>query len=139
MRYNHSKFFNVELAVSHHPHMKKIPLLFALIAAFFLTSAVAQTPAVAAKGDAKAGRQKAIAVCSGCHGMPGTKSAFPEVYHVPRIGNQSEAYIVSALRAYRAGERYHPSMKALATALTEKEVLDIAAYYANPEMGKVMK
>ena len=58
---------------------------------------------------------------------------------MPRIGNQSEAYLVSALRAYRAGERYNPTMKALALALTEKEILDISAYYANPEMGKVMK
>lgn len=119
--------------------MKKTSLIFALISAFAITTAIAQAPAASTKGDAKAGRQKAIAVCSGCHGVPGTKTAFPEVFHVPRIGNQSEAYIVSALRAYRSGERYNPTMKALAAALTEKEVLDIAAYYANPEMGKVMK
>lgn len=116
----------------------KTPILF-LVAALAITAnqAFAQTPP--AKGDAAAGRQKAIAVCSGCHGIPGTKTAFPEVYHVPRIGNQSEAYLVAALRAYRAGERYHPTMKALATALTEKEVVDIAAYYANPAIGKVLK
>jgi cytochrome c553 len=119
--------------------MKKILPIFALIFAFAVTTAIAQTPAASAKGDAQAGRQKAIAVCSGCHGAPGTKTAFPEVFHVPRIGNQSEGYIVSALRAYRSGERYNPTMKALAAALTEKEVLDISAYYANPEMGKVMK
>ncbi len=119
--------------------MKKIPAAFALFFAFALTSAIAQAPVAGAKGDAKAGRQKAIAVCSGCHGAPGTKTAFPEVFHVPRIGNQSEGYLVSALRAYRSGERYNPTMKALAAALTEKEVLDISAYYANPDMGKVMK
>lgn len=121
--------------------MKIPPLL--LLAAALTSAAIAASQAFAeaptAKGDAAAGRQKAIAVCSGCHGLSGTKTAFPEVYHVPRIGNQSEAYLVAALRAYRAGERYHPTMKALATALTEKEVLDIAAYYANPAMGKVLK
>jgi cytochrome c553 len=118
--------------------MKKIPLLFAAVLSFMTASALAQAPATA-KGDAKAGQQKAVAVCSGCHGIPGTKTAFPEVFHVPRIGGQSEAYLVSALKAYRAGERYNPTMKGLASALTEKEVLDIAAYYATAGMGKVMK
>jgi cytochrome c553 len=93
----------------------------------------AQTPAPPAKGDAAAGRQKAVAICSGCHGIPGTKTAFPEVYNVPRIGNQNEAYMAAALRGYRNGERYNSTMKALASSLTEKEVLDIAAYYAKSD------
>ena len=49
---------------------------------------------------------------------------------MPKIGNQNEAYLVAALRGYRSGERYNSTMKALAYALTEKEVVDIAAYYA---------
>jgi cytochrome c553 len=98
------------------------------------TSTTAVTPAV---GDAKAGRQKAVAICSGCHGVTGTKTAFPEVYHVPKIGGQSAAYIVSALKAYRSGERYNQTMKGLASALTEKDVADIAAYYADPSMGRI--
>ncbi len=103
----------------------KITLALALIAG--ANVAIAQAPA---KGDAAAGRQKAIAICSGCHGIPGTKTAFPEVYNVPKIGGQNEAYLVAALRGYRSGERYNATMKALASGLTEKEVLDIAAYYA---------
>jgi cytochrome c553 len=117
--------------------MKNTTLLAAFLAissslAFTQVQAQASAPAAgsAAKGDAAAGRQKAIAICSGCHGVPGTKTAFPEVYHVPKIGGQSEAYLVSALNAYRAGERYNPTMKALASALSEKEVRDVAAYYA---------
>jgi cytochrome c553 len=115
--------------------MNKSILLIA--AALVSTAVAAQAPAAGApgalgvpKGDPAAGRQKAMAICSGCHGVPGTKAAFPEVYHVPKIGGQNEAYLVAALKAYRAGERYSPTMKALATALTEKEVRDIAAYYA---------
>ena len=90
-------------------------------------SAMAQAPV---KGDAKAGRVKAVAICSGCHGVPGTKAAYPEVYHVPKIGGQNEAYLASALKAYKAGDRYNQTMKALASALTDKEMADIAAYYA---------
>ncbi|MEP7156509.1 MAG: c-type cytochrome [Betaproteobacteria bacterium] len=92
-------------------------------------AAPAAAPATAAKGDATAGKTKAIAICSGCHGVPGIRTAYPEVYNVPRLGGQNTEYIVSALRSYRAGNRFNQTMKGLASALTEKEILDIAAYY----------
>ncbi len=118
--------------------MKKLLILFSCASVFAASfaSSVASAQAPAAKGDPTAGQGKAVAICSGCHGMPGTKTAYPEVYQVPRIGGQSEAYLVSALKSYRAGNRYHQTMVGLATALTEKEILDIAAYYANPAFGK---
>lgn len=88
----------------------------------------AQTPA--SKGDPVAGKVKALAICSGCHGILGTKTAFPEVYLVPKIGGQNADYLVAALKAYRSGERYNETMKGLASALKESELADIAAYYA---------
>ena len=66
----------------------------------------------------------------GCHGIVGWRTAFPEVYKVPKIGGQHEAYIVRALQAYRAGERSHPSMKAIAATLSDKDIADLAAYYS---------
>ncbi len=107
--------------------MKKIVLSLFFSALPLVT--FAQTPAVAAKGDAVAGKGKAVAVCSGCHGVPGIRTAYPEVYSVPRLGGQNAEYLVAALRAYRAGDRYNQTMKGLASALTEKEIIDIAAYY----------
>ncbi len=89
----------------------------------------AQAPA-ATKGDPAAGKGKAVAICSGCHGVPGTKAAFPEVYYVPKLGGQNADYLVSALRSYRSGDRFNQTMKGLASALSEKEIVDIAAYYA---------
>lgn len=94
----------------------------------------AQTPAGAA-GDPAAGRQK-NSMCVGCHGIDGYKTAFPEVYNVPRIGGQHPAYIIKALQAYKSGERDHPSMKGIAASLSDKDMADLAAYYsAGP--GKV--
>ncbi len=107
--------------------MKKIAL-----SAFLLVlpmAALAQAPAAPAKGDPAAGKAKAVAICSGCHGIPGTKTAYPEVYNVPKIGGQNADYLAAALRAYRSGDRYNQTMKGLASALSEKEVADIAAYY----------
>jgi len=89
--------------------------------------ALAQQPALA--GDPKEAHKK-IAMCEGCHGIPGYKTAFPEVYHVPMLGGQQAAYLAAALTAYKKGERSHPSMRGIAASLTDKDILDLAAYYA---------
>ncbi|MBS0391892.1 MAG: cytochrome c4 [Proteobacteria bacterium] len=81
------------------------------------------------KGDAKAGAGK-IAMCIGCHGIPGYQSSFPQVHKVPKIGGQGAKYIESALNAYKKGERKFPSMRAIADSLSEQDIADVAAYYA---------
>jgi cytochrome c553 len=86
--------------------------------------------AAAQGGDPAAGKEKSR-LCAGCHGIPMYKTAFPEVYHVPRIGGQHAAYIVKALEAYRAGERRHPSMRAVAASLSDEDMADLAAYYSS--------
>lgn len=87
-------------------------------------------PAVAAEaGNAEAGRNKA-SMCVGCHNIPGYKTAFPAVYSVPKLDGQHAAYIVSALRAYKSGERRHPSMRAVAAGLSDQDMADLAAFYS---------
>jgi len=80
-------------------------------------------------GDPIAGRQK-TQMCGGCHGIEGWRTAYPEVYSVPRLGGQHAAYMVKALQEYRSGERNHPSMHAIASSLSDKDIADLAAYYA---------
>jgi cytochrome c553 len=82
-----------------------------------------------AEGDAAAGKNK-TAMCAGCHGIPGFRTAYPETYRVPKLGGQNAGYIVNALKAYKAGERQHPTMKAIAASLTEQDMADLAAYYS---------
>jgi cytochrome c553 len=97
------------------------------------------TPALGAEaGDAGAGRAKA-SMCQGCHGIDMYKTAFPEVYHVPRIGGQHAAYIVKALQEYKAGNRSHPSMRAIAAGLSDKDMVDLAAYYASEPVKSAAK
>lgn len=85
--------------------------------------------AQAQDGNARTGEKK-VALCSGCHGIPGYRTTFPETYNVPKLGGQHAAYIVSALKAYKSGERKHPDMNSLAASLSDKDMADIAAYYA---------
>jgi cytochrome c553 len=72
------------------------------------------------------------AQCIGCHGIPGYKTAFPEVYHVPKIAGQQPGYIVAALKAYKSGERSHPSMRGIAASLNEEQMKALAEYYGAP-------
>lgn len=96
-----------------------------VIAAAIAAAGTAQ----AADGNAEAGKKK-TQMCAGCHGIAGFRTAFPEVYSVPKLGGQSPNYIVAALKAYQSGDRNHPSMRAIAGSLTEQDMADLAAYYA---------
>ena len=69
-------------------------------------------------------------MCIGCHNIPGYQASFPEVYKVPKIAGQNGKYIVSALAAYRKGERKHPTMRAIAGSLSDQDMADLAAFYA---------
>ena len=102
-----------------------ILLVAGLAAALISPMAAAQG---ASPGDAAAGREK-IRMCQGCHGIEGWRTAFPEVYRVPRIGGQHEAYLAKALQQYKSGERSHGSMRAVAATLSDKDIADLAAYY----------
>jgi len=78
--------------------------------------------------DAKAGEKK-VAMCVGCHGIVGYQSSFPEIHKVPMIAGQNAKFIASALNGYKSGERKHPTMRAIATSLTDQDIADVAAYY----------
>ena len=86
-------------------------------------------PVAMAAGDAQAGMQKAE-TCIGCHGIAGYKNTYPS-FRVPKLRGQHASYIILALKAYRAQERKHPTMRAQAGPLTDQDIEDIAAYIAS--------
>ncbi|MEK6806121.1 MAG: c-type cytochrome [Pseudomonadota bacterium] len=96
--------------------------------------ATASLPSFAA-GNADAGRVKAN-TCMGCHGIPNYNNVYP-TYRVPKLGGQSEGLIVSALKAYKSGERVHKTMRAQTANLSDQDMADIAAYlaHASPHPG----
>jgi cytochrome c553 len=102
-----------------------------LSVALWLAIAVA-VPALAQdaapKGNAEAAKTK-NSMCIGCHGVTGYRTAYPDVYQVPKIGGQSPTYIVKALEEYKSGQRSHPSMQGIARSLSAQDMADLAAYY----------
>lgn len=81
-----------------------------------------------AEGDVEAGKKK-FYTCEGCHDVPGYTNTYP-TYHVPKLGGQYADYVVSALQAYRDGERKHGSMQGNADSLSDQDMADIAAFVA---------
>ena len=107
----------------------KMPVRLLLVAAALALAAPALAQQPALVGD-PAEAHKKIAMCEGCHGIPGYRTAYPDVYHVPKLGGQSVAYLTNALNAYKAGQRKHPSMRGIAASLSDKDIADLAAYYS---------
>lgn len=103
-------------------------LLLTLSSLLVASATVFSAHAQELKGDAKAGEKK-VAMCIGCHGIPGYQASFPEVYRVPMISGQNAKFIASALNAYKKGERKHPSMRAIADSLTDQDIADVSAFY----------
>ncbi|RZI63038.1 MAG: c-type cytochrome [Rubrivivax sp.] len=74
--------------------------------------------------------QAKVAMCIGCHGIPGYQATFPEVHKVPMIAGQNAKYIASALTSYAKGDRKHPTMRGIALPLSDRDVTEISEYYA---------
>ena len=95
------------------------------VAAFFSAGSVF------AAGNAEAGQAKA-AICAACHGANG-KASMPAY---PNLAGQNEAYLVSALKAYRSKERQgglSSLMHAQAANLSDEDINDLAAHFSSLE------
>lgn len=85
--------------------------------------------AAALAGDPAAGKAKA-AICATCHGANGI--AIAPTY--PNLKGQNEMYMVSALKAYRDGQRQgglSGVMTPMAKPLSDEDIANLAAYFAS--------
>lgn len=86
-------------------------------------------PFFANAGDIQAGKDKS-AICATCHGATGV--AIAPIY--PNLHGQNEAYLISSLKAYKAGQRQGGMsvlMTPQATALSDTDIADLAAYFSS--------
>lgn len=95
----------------------------------------ASLPMTALAADIGAGAAKAKEVCMACHGMDGN-SPQPDY---PRIGGQYADFLAKALRDYKSGARKNPIMQGFASALSAKDIENLAAYYASQPTVLVTK
>ncbi|MES2298120.1 MAG: cytochrome c [Pseudomonadota bacterium] len=84
-----------------------------------------------AAGNAANGEQLAKKTCAACHAVNGdfNKPLMPDY---PKLAGQHQDYLVHALTAYKRGDapngRSNPIMGAQVKALSDQEILDLAAY-----------
>jgi len=119
--------------------MKKKWLASPLTLAFTLALVVSsKSPIVQAEdsrvGNSEAGKEKS-ASCAGCHGEDGN-SMMPTF---PKLAQQHGSYLIRQLQAFKEGGRNDATMAPMAMALSDVDMVDLAAYYssqpisANPE------
>jgi cytochrome c553 len=114
--------------------MKKNWLALLLTLALSGTVPILHAEETVAAGNSAAGKGKASS-CGSCHGENGN-SAVP---NFPKLAQQHPSYLLKQLQAFKGGTRNDPVMSGMAMALTDADMLDIAAYYstqnisANPE------
>jgi cytochrome c553 len=77
-------------------------------------------------GDAAAGKSKA-GMCAACHGAAGISM----VPMYPNLAGQKEAYLAKQLKDFKSGKRNDPTMKGMVMALSDADMDNLAAYYAN--------
>lgn len=108
--------------------LKNMAIYYALQA-----PARAQTPA---PGNQAAGKA-AAAACSGCHGETGVSTNPAN----PSLAGQDAQYFVAAMKAYKDGSRKEETMKLAVSALSDRAIADMAAFYAHqtPKAPKVEK
>lgn len=87
------------------------------VAAFVSGSAFASDKAVPEKAKP----------CFACHGEDGNATIDAQY---PRLAGQYHDYLEQALREYKNGKRKNPIMGGFATTLSEKDILDVAAYFS---------
>jgi cytochrome c553 len=93
-----------------------------------IAAAAALAGTAQAAGNAEAGKSKAAPVCAACHGAEGNKPTAPEN---PILAGQHQDYLVKALKDYKAGKRSNAIMKGFAATLSNKDMEDLAAWFAS--------
>ncbi|MEN5048871.1 cytochrome c [Luteimonas sp. TWI165] len=95
------------------------------------TSSSAGLPKGSVQAGERAANVKSAATgqtCTDCHGAGGNAPLDPTY---PKIGGQYRDYIAHALQAYRDGTREHALMSQQATGLSDQQIADLAAYFAD--------
>ncbi|WP_372622831.1 c-type cytochrome [Falsiroseomonas sp.] len=98
-------------------------LAAAVMAAAFSGAAVAQ--------DARRGAELAAHSCGNCHGADGRS----QMADIPSLAGQPAGYVTVQLILFREGIRQVPAMLAFAANMPDKDVEDLAAYYASLPPG----
>jgi cytochrome c553 len=110
------------------PHVMKpvASLLSCLMLAASVAAVAAEEAKPAAKPDLARGQAIATSVCMACHTSDGSRGSPAN----PILQGQHPEYLVKQLTEFKAGKRTSPIMQGMASALSEADMKNVAAFYA---------
>jgi cytochrome c553 len=103
----------------------KVPSILMLGSFLGILAGICASALSLAEGNVQEGQSKSTA-CVACHGATGT-SPNPEW---PSLAGQHETYIKRQLQAFKSGARKNPLMTPMATGLSDDDMDDLAAFFA---------
>ena len=89
----------------------------------------AATESGPAGADLAKGQSISTQVCAACHAADGSRGAPVN----PIIAGQHPEYLVKQLAEFKSGKRENPIMKGMAAALSEEDMVNVAAFYASKQ------
>ncbi len=96
-----------------------------------MTTSLVSAADAKASGDPEAGKNRS-AVCLGCHGLNGEgKEAANGQPAFPRLSGQLQSYLKKSMHDYKNDSRKDPMMGAIAKGLSDVDMENLAAFYAN--------
>jgi cytochrome c553 len=116
-----------KVIVISNTYTRRIATLLVLATGLFALPA-------AAEGDAGEGSRLGF-TCLGCHGIEGYRNAYPS-FRVPKLAGQGTTYLTTALQAYRAGTRGHPTMQAHAASMSDADIENLIAWIGSAAQAR---
>ena len=101
--------------------------IFALLTSTLLAAPAWAAEPPAAKPDLARGQAIATQVCAACHTVDGSRGSPAN----PILAGQHPEYIVKQLTEFKSEKRQNPIMKGFASALSEDDMKNVAAFYAS--------
>lgn len=99
------------------------------LAAIVATPAFAEEAKAPAGPDLKKGEAVATAVCAACHSVDGSRGS--PAY--PILQSQHPEYLAKQLKEFKSGARNNAIMKGFASALSEDDMRNVAAFYGSKQ------
>lgn len=111
--------------------LRNLIFTFVLFCVSAVALAATEPPAETPRGDPEAGRSAAM-VCSACHGSDG-RGIGPEY---PNLGGQHYSYLLKQMQAFKSGERQATLMMGQLDNVSEQQIKNIAAFYAEQPLAE---
>ena len=103
---------------------------FIICSSFVAAQAPAGETGVNLSLELAAGKDRAIRICSNCHGLDGQATKGGNSAISPKITAQQKPYLIAKLKDYKSGKIEHPQMTLIARMLSDQDIDNVSEWYS---------